>query len=85
MCSTNARPSNPYFNSRPCVRGNDHKDRRLRYAQNFNSRPCVRGNYIKTMESTSLLAFQFTPLREGQLHHRSLVSALAAISIHAPA
>ena len=55
-----------YFNSRPCVRGDKRKRKKIPILANFNSRPCVRGDLNLAVFINSFKIFQFTPLREGR-------------------
>ena len=56
----------PYFNSRPCTRGDVSRRFCCTASCNFNSRPCTRGDYTKKTVIRFHRQFQFTPLHEGR-------------------
>ena len=55
-----------YFNSRPCVRGDQPAAGRVCKYADFNSRPCVRGDEDDNLDVNAEGKFQFTPLCEGR-------------------
>ena len=75
----------PYFNSRPCGRGDGAYCVKVRSKRDFNSRPCGRGDSSRTAKSTHRPPFQFTPLREGRQIDIDNIYRNVLISIHAPA
>ena len=52
--------------------------------QYFNSRPSARGDTPRRLNVSSLLLFQFTPLREGRHQQARSHRRAVPISIHAP-
>ena len=56
-----------HFNSRPSARGDISKTETPTLSElDFNSRPSARGDSSPGIGSDNLIAFQFTPLREGR-------------------
>ena len=60
-----------YFNSRPSARGDKDWSPPLARWINFNSRPSARGDDAQGNFIAEVIAFQFTPLREGRHHFRN--------------
>ena len=60
------RPQNLHFYSRPCGRGDENVQHKIRIHHDFYSRPCGRGDCASRPSTTSAPRFLLTPLREGR-------------------
>ena len=74
-----------YFNSRPCVRGDQVIGRSQKQVIIFQFTPLREGRLWTVSHSEARAKFQFTPLREGRRVNQAVKQLAAAISIHAPA
>ena len=60
------RPEASYFYSRPCGRGDENVQHKIRIHHDFYSRPCGRGDHDWPATGDFELLFLLTPLREGR-------------------
>ena len=80
-----SRPPHPYFNSRPCERGDKRIVAAAQLPPVFQFPPLLEGRLWRSSSRRKPRTFQFPPLREGRqvAAHQHPVAAL--ISIPAPA